>query len=96
VFIPLTVNQSFAAPFMAGNNSIKLFHNDNGFGIAGSGFSVHGGNVQFNANLSFDAPANSVPEPGAWLWVLTAVAAAAWARRRSAERLAARFYRASP
>lgn len=67
-FSLLTVNQSYAAPFVAGANTIKVFHNDNGAGINGSAFSVANGELQFNATLSYSTAA--VPEPATWALLL--------------------------
>lgn len=72
-FGPVTVNLSYAAPFVVGANTIKVFHNDNGAGIFGSGFSVANGELLFEATLSYET-AGVVPEPGTWALLLAGAA----------------------
>ena len=83
-FAPASVNQSYTAPFVTGNNTITLFHNDNGVGIAGGQFSVHAGSVQFSADITYTA---AVPEPETYAMLLAGLGlVGATARRRRAQR----------
>ena len=83
-FAPLAVNQSYTAPFVAGNNTIKLFHNDNGNGIAGGQFHLNSGSVQFSADITYTA---AVPEPETYAMLLAGLGlVGATARRRRAQR----------
>ena len=66
-YASVSVNQSYAAPLVVGNNSIKLFHNDNGNGITGNQFHLNSGLVQMNANISFTS---AVPEPETYAMLL--------------------------
>ena len=79
-YSPVAVNLSYAAPFVAGNNTIKLFHNDNGSGIYGSAFSLDSGQVLLSANVTYTAP---IPEPGAVWMLLAGLGVITLVRRRS-------------
>lgn len=84
VFNVATVNQSYTAPFVVGANTIKIFHNDNGVGIGGSRFSVANGELQFNANLTYETVMAAVPEPSTWALLLVGCCVVGtMARRRS-------------
>ena len=84
------INQSFAAPFNAGNNTINVIVNNNNAGINTGNSGLTGGpnSLDFVGTVTFDAPA-AVPEPATWGLLLVGFAMTGFAMRRRSNVVAA-------